>query len=314
MSAALVAPGAATAIVLVCAYIAPVALGVTIGRYHSTFILIWIAAMLGVVLASGLARGWRLPPRWRWPLIAVALVVAIGWPIVIWRETDFNLALLDNYRVANTSGGVAPPVAAIGILDTAITHLLGLLWFDCLYARYAGATSQRFIRFVAVPLGISAALSCALSWYQAFVDLTFWGSGALGADPASLGDDARRERVRHGRRVLAVRVRRAGGGLAGPAADDRRRCRSPAGVRGGLVVRIADCPARGDGRRGLRPGRRGTADHAGDPTPHRTGGRCGGRGAAIALLSVLPLPTIGPLERMRAGIARPPVPRDRPAS
>ena len=111
LSAALVAPGATTAIVLVFAYIAPVALGVTIGRYHSTFILIWIAAMLGVVLASGLERGWRLPPRWRWPLVAVALVVAIGWPIVIWRETDFNLALLDNYRVANTSGGVAPPVA-----------------------------------------------------------------------------------------------------------------------------------------------------------------------------------------------------------
>jgi len=177
LSAALVAPGAATAFVLLLTYIAPVALGVSVGRYHSTFILVWIAAMLGVVLASGLARGWRLPPRWRWPLIAVALVVAIGWPIVIWRETDFSLALLDNYRVANTSGGVAPPVAAIGILDTAITHLLGLLWFDCLYARYAGDTSRRFIRFVAVPLGISAALSCTLSWYQAFVDLTFWSSG-----------------------------------------------------------------------------------------------------------------------------------------
>ena len=108
LSAALVAPGAATAFVLLLTYIAPVALGVSVGRYHSTFILVWIAAMLGVVLASGVTRGWRLPPRWRWPLIAVALVVAIGWPLVIWRETDFNLALLDNYRVANTSGGVAP--------------------------------------------------------------------------------------------------------------------------------------------------------------------------------------------------------------
>ena len=108
---ALVAPGAATAIVLVWAYVAPVAIGVSIGRYHRTFILIWIAAMLGVVLASGVTRGWHLPPRWRWPLVAVALVVAVGWPLVIWRETDFNLALLDNYRVASTSGGVAPPVA-----------------------------------------------------------------------------------------------------------------------------------------------------------------------------------------------------------
>ena len=154
---ALVAPGAATAIVLAWTYLAPVAIGVSIGRYHSTFILIWIAAMLGVVLASGVTRGWHLPPRWRWPLIAVALVVAVGWPLVIWRETDFNLALLDNYRVANTSSGVAPPVAAIGILDTAITHLLGLLWFDFLYARFGGVTSQRFVRFVALPLAICAA-------------------------------------------------------------------------------------------------------------------------------------------------------------
>ena len=59
---ALVAPGVATAIVLVWAYVAPVAIGVSIGRYHSTFILIWIAAMLGVVLASGVTRGWHLPP------------------------------------------------------------------------------------------------------------------------------------------------------------------------------------------------------------------------------------------------------------
>ena len=247
-------------------------------------------------------------------MIAVALVVAIGWPIVIWRETDFNLALLDNYRVANTSGGVAPPVAAIGILDTAITHLLGLLWFDCLYARYAGYTSQRFIRFVALPLGISAALSCALSWYQAFVDLTFWSSGGWALHPAGLGDDARRERVRHGRRVLAGGIRRAGGGVAGPAADDRRRCRSPAGVRRRVVVRIADCAARGNGRRGLRPGRRDTADQLRrrDAAPDCWSARP--RRRRLPLFSVLPLPTIGPLERLRAGIPDRRRQRDRPAS
>ena len=297
---ALVAPGAATAIVLVCAYIAPVAVGVTIGRYHSTFIEIWIAAMLGVILASGLTRGWRLPPRWRWPLIAVALVVAIGWPIVIWRETDFNLALLDNYRVANTSGGVAPPVAAIGILDTAITHLLGLLWFDCLYARYAG-TSQRFIRVVALPLGISAALSCALSWYQAFVDLTFWSSSTWALIRRASGTmlDANVSGM-----VAACWL--AGFiALAGAWQGRRRMIASGAGV---LLAFVAVWSS--GSRTALLAAMVGAGFalaaailQSSPATRRRTGLVVGASAAAaIVLLSILPLPTIGPLERIRAGI------------
>ena len=265
---ALVAPGAATAIVLVWAYVAPVAIGVSIGRYHSTFILIWIAAMLGVVLASGVTRGWHLPPRWRWPLVAVALVVAVGWPLVIWRETDFNLALLDNYRVANTSGGVAPPVAALGILDTAITHLLGLLWFDFLYARFGGATSQRFVRFVALPLAISAALSCALSCYQAFVDLTFWSSGVWALLRRASGTmlDANVSGM-----VAAFWM----AGFVALAAAWRGRQRAitagagvSSGVRRRVVVRLADSPAGGARRRRVRPDCRRASDNAGGQTPH----------------------------------------------
>jgi len=295
------APGVATAIVLVCAYIAPVALGVNIGRYHSTFILMWIAPLLGVILSSGLARGWRLPPRWRWPLIAVALVVAIGWPIVVWRETDFNLALLDNYRVANTSGGVAPPVAAIGILETAITHLLGLLWFDCLYARYAGATPQRFIRVVALPLGISAVLSCALSWYQAFVDLTFWGSGVWALIRRASGTmlDANVSGM------VAACWLSGFIALAGAWQGRKRTIVAGAGV---LVAFVAVWSS--GSRTALLAAIIGacfalgaTVLQTSAATRRRTGllvGACAA--AAIVLLSILPLPTIGPLERLRAGI------------
>ena len=300
---ALVAPGAATAIVLVWTYVAPVAIGVSIGRYHSTFILIWIAAMLGVVLASGVTRGWHLPPRWRWPLVAVALVVAVGWPLVIWRETDFNLALLDNYRVANTSGGVAPPVASIGILDTAITHLLGLLWFDLLYARFGGATSHRFVRFVALPLAISAALSCALSCYQAFVDLTFWSSGVWALLRRASGTmlDANVSGM-----VAAFWM----AGFVALAGAWRGRQRAIAAGAGVLLAFAAVWSS------GSRTALLAALVGAGfaltaavlQTTPaarRRTGILVGASAAAaIALLSVLPLPTIGPLERLRAGIHR----------
>ena len=298
---ALLAPGAATAAVLVFAYIAPVGLGVTIGRYHSTFILVWIAAMLGVVLASGVTRGWQLPPRWRWPLIAVALVVAVGWPLVIWRETDFNLALLDNYRVANTSGGVAPPVAAIGILDTAITHLLGLLWFDFLYSRYGGATSQRFVRFVALPLGISAGLSCALSCYQAFVDLTFWSSGAWSLLRRASGTllDANASGM-----LAACWM----GGFVALAGAWQGRQRAIA--TGGAVLLAFAAVWSSGSRTALLAAMVGAGFVLTavvlqtTPAARRRTGLLVGASviAAIALLSVLPLPTIGPIERLRAGI------------
>ena len=298
---ALLAPGAATAAVLVFAYIAPVGLGVTIGRYHSTFILVWIAAMLGVVLASGVTRGWQLPSRWRWPLVAVALVVAVGWPLVIWRETDFNLALLDNYRVANTSGGVAPPVAAIGILDTAITHLLGLLWFDFLYSRYGGATSQRFVRFVALPLGTSAALSCALSCYQAFVDLTFWSSGGWSLLRRASGTllDANASGM-----LAACWM----GGFVALAGAWQGRQRAIA-TGGGVLLAFAAVWSSGS-RTALLAAMVGAgfvltaAVLQTTPAARRRTGLLVGASvvAAIGLLSVLPLPTIGPIERLRTGI------------
>jgi hypothetical protein len=298
---ALVAPGAAAAAVLVLAYLAPVGLGVAIGRYHSTFILVWIAAMLGVVLASGMARGWRLPARWRWPLIAVALVVAVGWPLVIWRETDFNLALLDNYRVANTSGGVAPPVAAIGILDTAITHLLGLLWFDYLYARFGGAASHRFIRFVALPLGIGAVFSCALSCYQAFVDLTFWSSGGwallrrasgtlLDANASGMlaacwmGGFIALAGAWHGRKRAIVAGAGALLAFAAVWSSGSRTALLAALVGAGFALTAAVLQTTAAARR-------------------RTGLLVGASAiAALVALSVLPLPTIGPIERLLAGI------------
>ena len=228
--------------------------------------------------------------------------MAVGWPLVIWRETDFNLALLDNYRVANTSGGVAPPVAAIGILDTAITHLLGLLWFDCLYARFGGATSHRFIRFVALPLAISAALSCALSCVPGIRRSE--RSGAPGCGRCSA--------VRRGRcstRTCPGMVAACWmAGFVALAGAWRGRQRAIAAGAGVLLTFAAVWSS------GSRTALLAALVGAGfalaaavlQTTPaarRRTGLLIGASAAAaIALFSVLPLPTIGPLERLRAGI------------
>jgi hypothetical protein len=299
---ALVAPGAATAIVLVWTYLAPVAIGVSIGRYHSTFILIWIAAMLGVVLASGVTRGWQWPPRWRWPLIAVALVVAVGWPLVIWRETDFNLALLDNYRVANTSGGVAPRW-----LRSAFSTPPSRTSSGCCGSTASTRATRRHLSavcpFRGLPLGISAALSCALSWYQAFVDLTFWGSGVWALIRRASGTmlDANVSGM-----VAACWLP----GFVALAGAWRGRQRA---IMAGAGVLLAFAAVWSSGSRTallaalVGAGFALTAAVL-QTTPaarRRTGILVGASAAAaIALLSVLPLPTIGPLERLRAGIHR----------
>jgi hypothetical protein len=301
LAAALAAPEAATGATLSLAYIAPVVTTIAIGRYHSTFILIWIAAMVGIVMASGPLRGWRLPPRWRWPLLTIALVVAVGWPIVIWRETDFHLALLDNYRVANTSAGVAPPVAAVGILETAITHLLGLLWFDCLYARYGGGTRQRFVRAVALPLAVSAALNGALMCYQMFGDLNFWSAGIWAAIRRAAGAmlDANVSGM-----VAACWMP----AFVAVAGSWQSRVRA---ILGGVGVLLMFVAVWASGSRtallaaslGLGVTLVAAARQASAQTRRRSAVLIAGLAAAAVLLfSVLPLPTIGPLERLRAGI------------
>jgi hypothetical protein len=159
------------------AYAAPVLLSVTIGRYRLPYLLIWIAFLTGGMAGSKPLRGWGLPSPWRWPLVTWALIVAAAWPVIVWRETDFDFGTLTNYRLLNTSRGIPPPIAVLGILDAAITHLLGLLWFDWLHTHIGIGSLERFNRVVAIPLGISAFLACLLGAYQGTIDLEFWTSG-----------------------------------------------------------------------------------------------------------------------------------------
>src|SRR5215203_5692407 len=171
--AALVAPDAAMAAGLSVAYIAPVLLTMAIGRFRLTYLLIWIGYVLGALTASKPARGWAFPARWRWPLVTWAMVVAAAWPIVLWRECDFDFSMLGNMR----SGGLPPAIGGLGILDSVITQLLGLIWLDWLCDRYRAEPAERFDRFVTMPLAVSATLACLLGVYQSMIDESLWSAG-----------------------------------------------------------------------------------------------------------------------------------------
>ena len=57
---------------------------------HFSLEIVWILPLLALTLSDQGALRWSLPRAWRWPLVAWALVVAVSWPIVFMRETDFS--------------------------------------------------------------------------------------------------------------------------------------------------------------------------------------------------------------------------------
>src|SRR5688572_3668478 len=94
-------------IVLSVPYVMPALMLVWRGDENSSLDFFWMMPLLGLVLSGPGALRWSLPARWQWPLITWAAIVAISWPIVFLRETDFALWVLP-LTPGNTSIGPGP--------------------------------------------------------------------------------------------------------------------------------------------------------------------------------------------------------------
>src|ERR1051325_2620929 len=157
--------------------------------------VVWLLPLLGLCVSGSWTREWSLPARWQWPLITVAMIVAIAWPIVALREADFALWILPLQRVSNTSIGISPWEVDKNVAYFALLHNAGILFIDAL-CRWYGDRRHEFQRDIVVPLALSAAIASVVAFYQGFVDLSFlssnfWtymirASGTL-ADPNKLG-------------------------------------------------------------------------------------------------------------------------------
>jgi O-antigen ligase len=162
-------------LVLSMPYVMPALLLVWRGNENSSLDFFWMMPLLGLVLSGPGVRSWSLPARWQWPLITWAVIVAISWPIVFLRETDFALWVLP-LSVSNTSIGVNPWEVNQNVTYFAVVHTLGILWIDALCRWYAG-DRERFIREVVYPLAATAAIGSIVAIYQGFVDLSFLNRG-----------------------------------------------------------------------------------------------------------------------------------------
>lgn len=169
------------AAVLSVAYIVPALFLLTRGHMLPAYWMLWIAALLGTVIANLEFRCWTFPSRWRWPLGYWALAVALAWPAIVAREADFSWALLGPVSANATSGlGGPPPVIAVWVAGVALTHMVCLLWLDAALTLFPASDRARsldlFTRHVAWPLAAGALIGAAVAIYQGAIDIN-WLSG-----------------------------------------------------------------------------------------------------------------------------------------
>jgi hypothetical protein len=123
---ATVAAGAAIAPVLLATITGTAALNV--------FYTVVLAALIGALLPSMPRDGWRLPSVWRFPIVAWALTLSLGWPVMIVREAGLRLGTIRDTGTLDSWAMLNTPQVESWILYVAITQLAGVLWLDWLYA------------------------------------------------------------------------------------------------------------------------------------------------------------------------------------
>jgi hypothetical protein len=159
---------------LASAYLAPAAIAaISGGRYPIEYQTIWTAAVVGAIFGANGTGSWNLPPRWRVPLVGWALVVAVTWPLVVARETDFNIAQLTSVALPSSSYGLRTPTTVLLILEASITLLVSIVWLDWLFAAFARGPDRAFERRVLEPVLVGGAAASAIAVYQLFGDIKF---------------------------------------------------------------------------------------------------------------------------------------------
>jgi hypothetical protein len=172
------APLQTSAAILVFTYLSPIVFRLWLGRFSVEHLLVWSGALTGLLLGDRDRLMWAYPARWRFPLVFWALAVAIVWPITALREADFeSLALLGRYNIPNTGIGGSPRMVIMWGMDTAIIHLLGLLWFNWLLRHAAELSDVTFQKWIAWPMAVSAVAGVLLALYQGLFDISFLNVG-----------------------------------------------------------------------------------------------------------------------------------------
>src|SRR4029453_16055095 len=122
------------AIVATAAAIAPVGLAALNGLVAlNVFYTVILAGLFGALLPTLPRNGWGLPSSGRFPIVAWALTLSLGWPVMIVREAGLRLGTLRDTGTLDSWALLTTPQVESWILYVAITQLAGILWLDWLF-------------------------------------------------------------------------------------------------------------------------------------------------------------------------------------
>jgi len=160
-------PTATSICIFFACYMTPAVFILAHGGFFLAGWSIWFAALLGLIGSMpGLAR-WHLPRVWRLALAYWALIVTATWPIVMFREGDFQWRLVD-------------PTLIAWMTTTVLIVVAGILWFDALWADAGHEDwSSTIERRAVLPFAAGWLVAAAVGVYQmtghiAFLNPGFW--------------------------------------------------------------------------------------------------------------------------------------------
>ena len=164
------APETTAGLVVALGYAVPTLL-IRITGIQGAYLSVWTALLLAA-MAGRSSASWQLPPRFRIPIVMWGLAVGLSWPIVALRELDWQPGVLVATPPTHDPA-IHAVTTALYVSGIAAAQLVGMLWVDWLYGRFAQRGVRAFERQIVWPLVITASGGAVLAVYQGFVDLEY---------------------------------------------------------------------------------------------------------------------------------------------